>query len=125
VSENKNTAEGVLEQLGERKSDFWWNLVYFVILAVAIGFVLVNNDLDSIFSPAGVPVFPLKALIPLTGVLLLLQGFAEVVRCIICIRDGMWPQRLHDVEELESAILHEKEFQRQQAEQEQLGGKGV
>jgi len=82
----------------------------------------------SIFSPAGVPVFPLKALIPLTGVLLLLQGFAEVVRCIICIRDGMWPQRLHDVEELESAILHEKEFQRQQAEeaqQAQLGGKGA
>ena len=79
----------------------------------------------SIFSPAGVPVFPLKALIPLTGVLLLLQGFAEVVRCIICIRDGMWPQRLHDVEELESAILHEKEFQRQEAEQARLEGKGA
>ena len=79
----------------------------------------------SIFSPAGVPVFPLKALIPLTGVLLLLQGFAEVVRCVICIRDGMWPQRLHDVEELESAILHEKEFQRQEAEQARLEGKGA
>ncbi|MDO8878421.1 MAG: TRAP transporter small permease subunit [Pseudolabrys sp.] len=82
----------------------------------------------SIFSPAGVPVFPLKALIPLTGVLLLLQGFAEVVRCIICIRDGAWPQRLHDVEELESAILHEKEFQRQQeleAQQTQTSVKGA
>ena len=79
----------------------------------------------SIFSPAGVPVFPLKALIPLNGVLLLLQGFAEVVRCVICIRDGMWPQRLHDVEELESAILHEKEFQRQEAEQARLEGKGA
>ncbi|MFN3657623.1 MAG: TRAP transporter small permease subunit [Pseudolabrys sp.] len=82
----------------------------------------------SIFSPAGVPVFPLKALIPLTGVLLLLQGFAEVVRCVVCIRDGAWPQRLHDVEELESAILHEQEYQKQhaQAEQEaQLGGKGA
>ena len=42
----------------------------------------------SIFSPAGVPVFPLKALIPITGVLLLLQGIAEIIRCIICIRDG-------------------------------------
>ena len=82
----------------------------------------------SIFSPAGVPVFPLKALIPLTGVLLLLQGFAEVVRCIVCIRDGVWPQRLHDVEELESAILHEKEFQKQQAieaAQAEAGGKGA
>ena len=40
----------------------------------------------SIFSPAGVPVFPLKTLVPVTGVLLLLQGIAEIIRCIICIR---------------------------------------
>jgi TRAP-type mannitol/chloroaromatic compound transport system permease small subunit len=57
----------------------------------------------SIFSPAGVPVFPLKALIPITGVLLLLQG-----SCLQCIRTGAWPRRLHDVEETESAILHAK-----------------
>jgi TRAP-type mannitol/chloroaromatic compound transport system permease small subunit len=62
----------------------------------------------SIFSPAGVPVFPLKALIPVTGVLLLIQGIAEIIRCVLCIRLGVWPQRLHDVEETESAILHEK-----------------
>ena len=61
----------------------------------------------SIFSPAGVPVFPLKALIPITGVLLLLQGIAEIIRCIICIRTGQWPQRLHDVEETESLIIRE------------------
>ena len=60
-------------------------------------------------SPAGVPVFPLKALIPLTGLILLLQGIAEIIRCILCIRLGQWPQRLHDVEEIESAILHERE----------------
>ena len=64
----------------------------------------------SIFSPAGVPVFPLKALIPVTGVLLLLQGVAEIIRCILCIRVGEWPQRLHDVEETESVILREKEY---------------
>jgi TRAP-type mannitol/chloroaromatic compound transport system permease small subunit len=63
----------------------------------------------SIFSPAGVPVFPLKALIPVTGVLLFLQGLAEVIRCILCIRSGEWPQRLHDVEEIESAILRERQ----------------
>ena len=63
----------------------------------------------SIFSPAGVPVFPLKTLIPVTGVLLLFQGVAEIIRCILCIRSGAWPQRLHDVEEIESAILHEKQ----------------
>ena len=62
----------------------------------------------SIFSPAGVPVFPLKALIPVTGVLLLLQGIAEIIRCIICIRQGFWPRRMHDVEETESIIIAEK-----------------
>ena len=62
----------------------------------------------SIFSPAGVPVFPLKALIPVTGVLLLLQGIAEIIRCVLCIRSGVWPARLHDVEETESVIIAEK-----------------
>ncbi len=62
----------------------------------------------SIFSPAGVPVFPLKALIPVTGLLLLLQGIAEIIRCILCIRLGAWPRRLHDVEETESIIMAEK-----------------
>jgi TRAP-type mannitol/chloroaromatic compound transport system permease small subunit len=65
----------------------------------------------SIFSPAGIPVFPLKALIPITGLLLFLQGLAEVIRCVLCIRTGAWPQRLHDVEETESIILQEKKIQ--------------
>jgi TRAP-type mannitol/chloroaromatic compound transport system permease small subunit len=62
----------------------------------------------SIFSPAGIPVFPLKTLVPITGVLLLLQGIAEIIRCVICIRVGHWPQRLQDVEETESLILQEQ-----------------
>jgi TRAP-type mannitol/chloroaromatic compound transport system permease small subunit len=62
----------------------------------------------SIFSPAGIPVFPLKTLIPLAGVFLLIQGVAEIIRCILCIRRGAWPARLHDVEETESVILQEQ-----------------
>jgi TRAP-type mannitol/chloroaromatic compound transport system permease small subunit len=76
----------------------------------------------SIFSPAGVPVFPLKALIPLTGVFLFLQGIAELCRCVICLREGYWPARLHDVEEMETVILHEQEYLREHA---QPGGKGA
>ena len=80
----------------------------------------------SIFSPAGVPVFPLKTLVPITGVLLLLQGFAEVIRCILCIRQGAWPQRLHDVEETESIILQERKLRAaEQAAAEQSGQKGA
>jgi len=79
----------------------------------------------SIFSPAGVPVFPLKALIPVTGVLLLLQGIAEIIRCVLCIRSGRWPQRLHDVEETESVILREKQYLAEHGEQAPSGRPGT
>ncbi|MBI2466512.1 MAG: TRAP transporter small permease subunit [Candidatus Rokubacteria bacterium] len=78
----------------------------------------------SIFSPAGVPVFPLKALIPVTGVLLLVQGIAEIIRCILCIRSGEWPQRLHDVEEIEAVILQEKRYLAEHGEPAPPGGRG-
>ena len=68
----------------------------------------------SIFSPAGVPVFPLKTLVPVAGVLLLLQEIAEIIRCVMCIRLGQWPQRLHDVEETESIIMQEQKLHGQQ-----------
>lgn len=62
---------------------------------------------SSVNSPVGVPVWQLKLLIPVAGVLLTLQGLAEVARCVQCLRDGAWPMRLHDVEELESTIIAE------------------
>jgi TRAP-type mannitol/chloroaromatic compound transport system permease small subunit len=61
----------------------------------------------SSFSPDGPVIWPFKAIIPFVGVMMLLQGVVEVVRCYICIRDGDWPQRLHDVEEMEKIILDE------------------
>jgi TRAP-type mannitol/chloroaromatic compound transport system permease small subunit len=77
----------------------------------------------SIFSPAGVPVFPLKALIPITGFLLFLQGIAEIIRCVLCIRTGVWPQRLHDVEETESVVIREHQQQARHAQhQKELAG---
>ncbi len=76
----------------------------------------------SIFSPAGVPVFPLKALIPITGFFLLIQGIAEIIRCILCIRLGAWPARLHDVEETESVIIHEKRHLAEREEAKPLTG---
>ena len=74
----------------------------------------------SIFSPAGVPVFPLKTLIPITGFLLLLQGIAEIIRCILCIREGAWPGRLHDVEETESVIIHETQYKQERGEDDEI-----
>jgi TRAP-type mannitol/chloroaromatic compound transport system permease small subunit len=59
----------------------------------------------SVFSPANIPIYPLKTLLPIGAFFLALQGAAEICRCLICIRQGEWPQRLHDVEELELQIL--------------------
>lgn len=65
----------------------------------------------SVNSPVGVPIFQLKALIPLAGLLLAIQGVAEVIRCIMALRDGKWPPRLHDVEEMETAVLAQHQDQ--------------
>jgi TRAP-type mannitol/chloroaromatic compound transport system permease small subunit len=61
----------------------------------------------SVNSPVGIPVWQLKLLIPFGAGLLALQGVAEVLRCILCIRENAWPARLHDVEELEDVLVQE------------------
>jgi TRAP-type mannitol/chloroaromatic compound transport system permease small subunit len=61
----------------------------------------------SVNSPAGIPIWPLKMMIPFGAGLIALQGVAEVLRCVVCLREGQWPTRLHDVEELEKQILEE------------------
>lgn len=61
----------------------------------------------SVNSPVGVPIWQLKMIIPAAGALLALQGIAEMLRAVICIRTGEWPARLHDVEEMETAVLHQ------------------
>jgi TRAP-type mannitol/chloroaromatic compound transport system permease small subunit len=62
----------------------------------------------SVNSPVGVPIWQLKMLIPFGAALLALQGFADVLRCVLCLREGRWPPRLHDVEELETALVAER-----------------
>ena len=61
----------------------------------------------SINSPIGIPIWQIKMLIPVGGALICLQGIAEVLRCIVCLRTGEFAPRLHDVEELEKQILEE------------------
>jgi TRAP-type mannitol/chloroaromatic compound transport system permease small subunit len=41
------------------------------------------------------------------GVMLLIAGIAELMRCVLCIRDGQWPPRSGDVEELEVVLAKE------------------
>jgi TRAP-type mannitol/chloroaromatic compound transport system permease small subunit len=49
----------------------------------------------------GPPIYQFKFMIPLAGALVLLQGAAEIARCIICLKTGVWPSRLADVSEID------------------------
>jgi TRAP-type mannitol/chloroaromatic compound transport system permease small subunit len=55
----------------------------------------------SSLTAGGPPVYPFKALIPIAGALLLVQGIAEIGRCVLCLRKGEWPDRLKDAEEID------------------------
>lgn len=73
----------------------------------------------SVMSPANVPIFQFKTVIIAAGILLLIQGVAQVFRCIICMRTGAWPLTTEeDVEEMENILLreHEKEVLRHGSE---------
>jgi len=59
------------------------------------------------FNADPIPVYPYKFFIPLAGGILLLQGVVEIVRCVVCIRDGQWPSREQDVEEVDVDKLKE------------------
>jgi TRAP-type mannitol/chloroaromatic compound transport system permease small subunit len=86
---------------------FFPGVLALVIAGWHYGFDSMRIFESSVNSPAGVPIWPLKMLIPFGAGLLALQGFADVLRCIICMQNNEWPSRLHDVEELEKQILEE------------------
>ena len=65
----------------------------------------------SVYSPANVPIYQFKMIIPAAGMLLLIQGIAQVLRCILCIRTGVWPPHLEDVEETEIRLMRDREEQ--------------
>jgi TRAP-type mannitol/chloroaromatic compound transport system permease small subunit len=77
----------------------------------------------------GPPIYPFKTVIPIAGVVLLLQGIVEIVRCVICLKDGEWPSRLQDVEEVDvdklKAMVHVKDEDIEKLDQLVVGGKGA
>jgi len=61
----------------------------------------------------GPPVYPFKTVIPLAGAFVLVQGIVEIIRCIICLKQGDWPSRAEDIVEVDvdklKAELHVKD----------------
>lgn len=55
----------------------------------------------------GPPIYPFKTIIPIAGFILLAQGVVEIIRCAICLKQGEWPSREEDVEEVDVEKLKE------------------
>ena len=56
---------------------------------------------EQTFNATPLPVYPFKFVIPVAGVVVMLQGIAEIVRCIVCLRTGEWTPRLKDADEMD------------------------
>ncbi|MHA7850003.1 TRAP transporter small permease subunit [Roseovarius sp.] len=91
--------------------DFFLYFVFFFpgILALAwFGYEIASDSWRykevSFNSPASIQIYFFKSLIPLAGCLLAIQGLAEVVRCVMAMRTGVWPERLVDVKETEDLL---------------------
>jgi TRAP-type mannitol/chloroaromatic compound transport system permease small subunit len=86
---------------------FFPGVISLMVAGWAYGFDAFKLREVSVNSPVGVPVWQLKMLIPFAGFFLTLQGIAESLRCVQCLRDNRWAPRLHDVEELEEVLIQE------------------
>lgn len=88
-------------------------IVFFLPGIVALtwaGWTYANESLairEQTFSAEALPLYPFKFMIPLAGAVLLLQGIVEIVRCVLCLREGAWPRREDDVEEVDVDKLKE------------------
>jgi TRAP-type mannitol/chloroaromatic compound transport system permease small subunit len=104
---------GFFEPRTQATLDLILYVLFFLPGIVALtwaGWTFANESLairESTFSATPLPLYPFKFAIPVAGGMLLLQGLVEIVRCIQCIRDGEWPSREEDVEEVDVEKLKE------------------
>jgi len=56
---------------------------------------------SSNITAGGPPYYPFKTIIPLAGAFILVQGIVEIIRCVICLKQGQWPSREVDVQEVD------------------------
>ncbi|RST54278.1 TRAP transporter small permease subunit [Variovorax sp. MHTC-1] len=104
---------GFFRQRTQAIFDLALYILFFLPGIVALtwaGWIYAGESLairEQTFSADPIPLYPFKYVIPLAGITLLLQGFVEIVRCVLCIRDGVWPSREQDVEEVDVEKLKE------------------
>jgi TRAP-type mannitol/chloroaromatic compound transport system permease small subunit len=123
LAKNNHVRGDVLYGFLAARTQAWIDLVLYVLFflpgIVALTWAGWTYSLESLaireqtFAATPLPLYPFKFVIPLAGAALLLQGLVEIVRCVLCIRDGQWPSRAQDVEEVDldklKAMVHVKD----------------
>jgi TRAP-type mannitol/chloroaromatic compound transport system permease small subunit len=117
LAKNGHVRGDVLYGFFEQRTQAWVDLILYVLFflpgIVALtwaGWTFAQESIairESTFSATPLPLYPFKFMIPVAGLMLLLQGLVEIVRCMQCIRDGQWPSREEDVEEVDVDKLKE------------------
>ena len=111
LAKNGHVRGDVLYGFFEPRTQAWIDLILYglfflpgIVALTWAGWTFAQDSVairESTFSATPLPLSPFKFMIPVAGLMLLLQGLVEIVRCIQCIRDGQWPSREQDVEEVD------------------------
>ena len=111
LANNGHVRGDVLYGFFQPRTQAWIDLILYVVFflpgVIALTWAGVTFAQEAIaireqtFSAEPLPIYPFKAIVPFAGLLLLIQGFVEMIRCVQCIRDGKWPPRTADVEEVD------------------------
>jgi TRAP-type mannitol/chloroaromatic compound transport system permease small subunit len=118
LSKNGHVRGDVLYGFFPPRLQAWFDLILYVLFFIPGVFALAYagygfaadswaiNEHSNI-TANGPPVYPFKTILPIAGFFLLAQGLVEIVRCIVCIKQGEWPKRGDDVDEVDVAKLKE------------------
>lgn len=104
---------GFFSPRGQASVDLTLYIIFFLPGVFAMtwaGWTYAHESLairEQTFSATPLPLYPFKFVIPVAGAVLLLQGLAEIARCVICLKTGQWPARGDDVQEVDVDKLKE------------------
>ena len=118
LSKNGHVRGDVLYGFFPPRLQAWLDLILYIVFFIPGVFALAwagygfaaeswaINEHSNI-TANGPPVYPFKTILPIAGAFLFVQGLVEIVRCIVCIKQGEWPKRGDDVDEVDVEKLKE------------------
>jgi len=116
LSQNGHVRGDFIYRLWRPRTQAWVDLVLYVIFffpgvtaLIVTGFKYSSRSWGygevSVNSPAGIPIFQFKSVMVAAGILLFIQGIAQMMRCILCIRSGVWLPPERDVRETDEVLI--------------------